>query len=298
MEKSKVYYTKEISSESLIKIFESLNVSLKGKVGVKVSTGEKGSNGYLKKELIAPLVKKLNGTIIDRNTAYTGKREKTEDHLEVAKEYGFTSFTDVDIMDSEGEIKLPVTNGKHLKYDIVGSHFENYDSIVNLAHGKGHAMGGFGANLKNQSIGIASRNGKAYIHSCGVTSDVSKAWGVVYEQEDFIESMAEAATAVRDYFEDNGKKIVYITVMNFLSVDCDCAAHQTDPVMEDLGMIASLDPVSNDQCFIDMIWNSKSEGASKLKERIDTREGRHILPYAEELGLGSREYELINIDEE
>ena len=296
MEKSKVYYTKEISSESLIKIFESLNVSLKGKVGVKVSTGEKGSNGYLKKELIAPLVKKLNGTIIECNTAYNGKREKTEDHLEVAKEHGFTSFTDVDIMDSEGEIKLPVTNGKHLKYDIVGSHFENYDSIVNLAHGKGHTMGGFGANLKNQSIGIASRNGKAYIHSCGVTSDVSKAWGVVYEQEDFIESMAEAAKAVSDYLKENNKQIVYITVMNYLSVDCDCDKNQSEPVMKDLGIVASLDPVSNDQAFIDMIWASTEENSHLLRERIDRQKGRHILPYAEEIGLGTRNYELINID--
>ena len=217
------------------------------------------------------------------------------EHIKIAKEHGFDN---VDIMDSEGEEKIPVKKGKHLEYDLVGTHLKNYDAMVNLAHGKGHAMGGFGANLKNQSIGVASRNGKAYIHSCGQSSDPNTAWDLPYEQKDFIESMAEAATAVRDYFEDNGKKIVYITVMNFLSVDCDCDAHQTDPVMEDLGMIASLDPVSNDQCFIDMIWNSKSEGASKLKERIDTREGRHILPYAEELGLGSRKYELINIDEE
>ena len=292
---SKVYYTKNIDADSLIKLYKALGVNLDGNIGIKVSTGEKGSRGYLKKELINPLVKILNGTIIECNTAYPGSRTDTEEHIKIAKKHGFDN---VDIMDSEGEEKIPVKNGKHLEYDLVGTHLKNYDAMVNLAHGKGHAMGGFGANLKNQSIGVASRNGKAYIHSCGQSSDPNTAWDLPYEQKDFIESMAEAATAVRDYFEDNGKKIVYITVMNFLSVDCDCAAHQTDPVMEDLGMIASLDPVSNDQCFIDMIWNSKSEGASKLKERIDTREGRHILPYAEELGLGSREYELINIDEE
>ena len=292
---SKVYYTKNIDADSLIKLYKALGVNLDGNIGIKVSTGEKGSRGYLKKELINPLAKMLNGTIIECNTAYPGARTVTEEHIKIAKEHGFDN---VDIMDSEGEEKIPVKNGKHLEYDLVGTHLKNYDAMVNLAHGKGHAMGGFGANLKNQSIGVASRNGKAYIHSCGQSSDPNTAWDLPYEQKDFIESMAEAATAVRDYFEDNGKKIVYITVMNFLSVDCDCAAHQTDPVMEDLGMIASLDPVSNDQCFIDMIWNSKSEGASKLKERIDTREGRHILPYAEELGLGSREYELINIDEE
>ena len=292
---SKVYYTKNIDADSLIKLYKALGVNFEGNIGIKVSTGEKGSRGYLKKELINPLVKILNGTIIECNTAYPGARTVTEEHIKIAKEHGFDN---VDIMDSEGEEKIPVKNGKHLEYDLVGTHLKNYDAMVNLAHGKGHAMGGFGANLKNQSIGVASRNGKAYIHSCGQSSDPNTAWDLPYEQKDFIESMAEAATAVRDYFEDNGKKIVYITVMNFLSVDCDCAAHQTDPVMEDLGMIASLDPVSNDQCFIDMIWNSKSEGASKLKERIDTREGRHILPYAEELGLGSKEYELINIDEE
>lgn len=292
---SKVYYTKNIDADSLIKLYKALGVNLDGNIGIKVSTGEKGSRGYLKKELINPLVKILNGTIIECNTAYPGARTVTEEHIKIAKEHGFDN---VDIMDSEGEEKIPVKNGKHLEYDLVGTHLKNYDAMVNLAHGKGHAMGGFGANLKNQSIGVASRNGKAYIHSCGQSSDPNTAWDLPYEQKDFIESMAEAATAVRDYFEDNGKKIVYITVMNFLSVDCDCAAHQTDPVMEDLGMIASLDPVSNDQCFIDMIWNSRSEGASKLKERIDTREGRHILPYVEELGLGSRKYELINIDEE
>lgn len=292
---SKVYYTKNIDADSLIKLYKALGVNLEGNIGIKVSTGEKGSRGYLKSDLISPLVKMLNGTIIECNTAYSGARTSTEEHIKIAKEHGFAN---VDIMDSDGEEKIPVKKGKHLEYDLVGTHLKNYDAMVNLAHGKGHAMGGFGANLKNQSIGVASRNGKAYIHSCGQSSDPNTAWDLPYEQKDFIESMAEAATAVRDYFEDNGKKIVYITVMNFLSVDCDCVAHQTDPVMEDLGMIASLDPVSNDQCFIDMIWNSKSEGASKLKERIDTREGRHILPYAEELGLGSREYELINIDEE
>ena len=199
-------------------------------------------------------------------------------------------------MDSEGEFKLPVTNGKHLKYDIVGEHFKNYDSIINLAHGKGHAMGGFGANLKNQSIGIASRNGKAYIHSCGQTENVLEAWNVSYKQEDFIESMAEAAKAVSDYLVENNKQIVYITVMNYLSVDCDCDKNQSEPVMKDLEIVASLDPVGNDQAFIDMIWESKEENSHLLRERIDRQKGRHILPYAEEIGLGTRNYELINID--
>lgn len=296
MEKAKVYFTQNITSESLIKLYESLGIKLTGKVGVKVSTGEKGSKGYLKSNLIGPLVQKLNGTIIECNTAYPGARNNKEEHMKVAKEHGFTSFADVDIMDGESEFKIPVYKGKHLKYDIVGENFKKYDSILNLAHGKGHAMGGFGANLKNQSIGIASRNGKAYIHSCGKTEDPVKCWMTKYDQIDFIESMAEAATAVSDYLKDNNKPIVYITVMNALSVDCDCDAHQGDPVMKDIGIIGSLDPVANDQAFIDMIWNSADPGAHLLQERVDRQEGRSITKYAESLGLGTTNYEIINID--
>ena len=296
MEKAKVYYAKDITPENLIKIYEALGVELKGKIGVKVSTGEDGSRGYLKADLIGPLVKKLNGTIIECNTAYDGARNTAEDHMEVARKHGFTSYADVDIMDAEGEMKIPVNNGKHLKYDIVGTHLDRYDAMVNLAHGKGHAMGGFGANLKNQSIGVASRNGKAYIHTAGITENPDELWEKLPKQEYFIESMAEAAKAVSDYFEANNKKIVYITVMNFLSLDCDCDAHQKDPVMEDLGIVASLDPVANDQAFIDMIWASKDEGAHLLRERVDRQLGRNILPYAEKIGLGTTKYELINID--
>lgn len=296
MKKSKVYFCKEISPENLIKIYEALGIELKGNIGVKVSTGERGSKGYLKADLIGPLVKKLNGTIIECNTAYDGARNIVAEHMKVAEEHGFTAFADVDIMDADGEMKIPVKNGKHLKYNLVGKHLDRYDSILNLAHGKGHAMGGFGANLKNQSIGIASRNGKAYIHTAGFTENPDILWDNIPKQEDFVEAMAESAKSVSDYFEDNGKQIAYITVMNFLSVDCDCDAHQTDPVMSDLGIIASLDPVANDQAFIDMVWASKEEGAKKLQERIDRQMGRHILPYAEWLGLGNRQYELINID--
>lgn len=292
---SKVYFTKEITPESLQKIYKALGVELKGKIGVKVSTGEAGSKGYLKADLIGPFVKGLNGTIIECNTAYNGKRNTAEDHMKIAEEHGFTSFADVDIMDGKGEFKIPVNNGKHLKYDIIGENFKNYDSIINLAHGKGHAMGGFGANLKNQSIGIASRNGKAYIHSCGQTEDPNVCWTVNYKQKDFIESMAEAAKAVSDYIKDEGKQIIYITVMNNISVDCDCDAHQGDPVMEDLGIIASLDPVANDQAFIDMLWESSDPGHTKMMERVDRQEGRHITEYAEEIGLGSTKYELIEI---
>ena len=296
MEKSIVYFTKEITPEKLIEIYEKLGIELTGNVGVKVSTGERGSKGYLKKDLIKPLVDKLNGTIIECNTAYPGSRTEVKEHMETAKEHGFTEIgKGVDIMDAEGEFKIPVKTGKHLKYDIVGKNFEKYDSILNLAHGKGHAMGGFGANLKNQSIGIASRNGKAYIHSCGQSEDANECWSCKYEQKDFIESMAEAATAVADYIKDNNKKILYITVANAISVDCDCDCNQGDPVMGDLGIFASTDPVANDQAFLDMLWNSTDPGHTKMMERVDRQEGRHITEYAESLGLGNTKYELVEI---
>ncbi len=293
---SKVYFTKEITPESLIKIYEKLGVKLSGNIGIKVSTGEKGSKGYLKSELIKPFVDMLNGTIIECNTAYPGARNNAEEHLEVAKEHGFTEMgKGVEIMDGIGEFKIPVNKGKHLKYDIIGEGFKKYDAIVNLAHGKGHAMGGFGANLKNQSIGIASRNGKAYIHSCGQTEDPELCWQVKIEQKDFIESMAEAATAVADYLKEKNIPIVYITIANAISLDCDCDAHQGDPVIADIGIFASLDPVANDQAFIDAIWATHEEGTKDIQERIDTRCGRHITEYAESLGLGSTKYELEEI---
>lgn len=296
MNKPKVYFTKEITSDSLIKIYEKLGVKLSGNIGIKVSTGEAGSKGYLKSELIKPLVDKLDGTIIECNTAYKGKRNDSIEHLKVAKEHGFVDMgKGVEIMDGIGEFKIPVHNGKHLKYDIIGKGFEHYDSFLNLAHGKGHAMGGFGANLKNQSIGIASRNGKAYIHSCGQTEDPDECWKTKYEQKDFIESMAEAAKAVSDYLKETNREILYITVANEISLDCDCDAHQKAPVIKDIGIFASLDPVANDQAFIDAIWSTNESGTKDIKERIDTREGRHITLYAESLGLGSTNYELIEI---
>lgn len=291
----KVYFTKDITPAGLQKVFDALEIKLPGKIGIKVSTGEDGAKGYLKADLIAPFVQSLNGTILECNTAYPGKRNTAKDHIEVAKKHGFTSFADVDIMDATGDFKIPFKKGKHLKYVLVGQNFQNYDSFVNLAHGKGHAMGGFGANLKNQSIGISSRKGKAYIHSCGKTTSPKLCWISKHEQIDFIESMAEAATAIANYLKEQNKPIVYITVMNALSVDCDCDAKQGDPVMADLGIVASLDPVANDQAFIDMIWASDDPGATELKERIDSREGRAILPYAESLGLGSTKYELVEI---
>ena len=295
MPKSKVYFTKTITPESLINIYEAIGVKLEGKIGVKVSTGEAGSKGYLKKELIAPLINKINGTIIECNTAYPGKRSKAKNHLKVAEQHGFTQISEVDIMDAEGEIKIPINNGKHLKYNLVGKNIEKYDSILNLAHGKGHAMGGFGANLKNQAIGIASSKGKAYIHSAGRTENTIMAFMGKTKQTDFIEAMAEAAKSVTDYLEKQNKKIINITVMNAISLDCDCDRNQGDPIMSDIGIVASLDPVANDQAFIDMIWNSTEPGAKDLQNRIDSLEGRHILEYAESIGLGTTNYELIEI---
>ena len=294
--KSIVYFTKEITPEKLIEIYGKLGVELKGNIGIKVSTGEAGSKGYLKANLIRPLVEKLNGTIIECNTAYPGKRNDAIEHMKVAKEHGFCDMGQgIEIMDGIGEFKIPVHNGKHLEYDIIGKGFEHYDSFLNLAHGKGHAMGGFGANLKNQSIGFASRNGKAYIHSCGQTENPDECWNVKYEQKDFIESMAEAAKAVSDYINETNRQILYITVANAISLDCDCDEHQGDPVIKDIGIFASLDPVANDQAFLDAIWKTNEEGTPAIKERIDSRVGRRITEYAEELGLGSTDYELIEI---
>ncbi|MBR0416154.1 DUF362 domain-containing protein [Candidatus Saccharibacteria bacterium] len=294
---SKVYFTKGISPEGLTMVYQALGVELPGKIGVKVSTGEQGAKNYLKADLIGPFVKSLNGTILECNTAYPGERTSTKAHRKVAEEHGFTSFAEVDIMDEDGDMEIPVHHGKHLKFDLIGKHWDNYDSYINLAHAKGHMMGGFGANLKNQSIGIASRHGKAYIHSAGHTKSPLLCWNDKHEQIDFIESMAEAATAVADYVKEQGKQIVYITVMNAISTSCDCDSKQDDPVMPDLGIVASLDPVANDQAFIDTVWkfaeeNPEHEGVKALMERIDSRLGREILPYAESLGLGSREYEL------
>ncbi len=292
MEKAKVYFTKEITPESLVKVYEALGVELKGKVGVKISTGEPGGHNYLKPELIKNLVQKLNANIIECCTAYAGKRMNPEDHFQTVKDHGFTSIAEVDIMDAEGDFEIPV-NGKHLDVNIVGNNLKNYDSILNLAHFKGHAMGGFGGVIKNQSIGIASTSGKAYIHTAGATRNASELWDKLPKQNDFLESMAESAKSVADYMKGN---ILYIDVMNNLSIDCDCDSSPEDPCMKDIGILASVDPVAVDQACIDLIWSSKDEGRDHFIQRVERQNGRHILPYAEEIGLGTREYELINID--
>lgn len=285
---SKVYFMKEINSENLVKIYEALGRTAKGKVAVKLSTGEPGGHNFLQPSLIKDLVQKVNGTIVECNTAYGGGRSDTESHLQAARDHGFTSIATVDIMDADGEVELPLEGGKHLKKDIVGSHYLNYDFTVVLSHFKGHAMGGFGGAIKNISIGIASSNGKRYIHSAGAsTTD----WGSP-EQDDFLESMAEAAKAIIDHC---GENILYISVANNLSVDCDCDSSPEDPRMGDIGILASLDPVALDKACTDLVRSSDDHGKIHLIERIDSRHGMHTLDYGEQIGIGSQEYELIEL---
>lgn len=293
MTKPIVYFTKEITPESLVKIYKKLGKNLPGKIGVKISTGEPGGHNYLKPELIANLVRELNGTIVECNTAYAGRRNTLKEHLKTVEEHGFTKIAKVDLMDSEGDFEIPVASGRHLKADIVGTHLKNYDSILNLAHFKGHAMGGFGGVIKNQSIGLASSAGKAYIHTAGATKKTDELWTKIAEQNAFLESMAEAAKAVSDYMKGN---ILYINVMNNLSVDCDCDSSPEEPCMADIGILASADPVAVDQAAVDKIWASDDAGRDHFIARVERQNGRHILPYAESIGLGSREYELIDLD--
>ena len=291
MEVPKVYMFTKISAENLVKIYEALGREATGKVAVKLSTGEPGGHNFLQPALIKDLVKKVNGTIVECNTAYGGGRADTENHLKAAKEHGFTAIAPVDFMDADGEVALPVKGGKHLKEDFVGSHYLNYDFTIILSHFKGHAMGGFGGAIKNMSIGIASSGGKAWIHSAGKTK--GDPWGNLPPQDDFLESMAEAAKAVADHC---GDKILYISVANNLSVDCDCDASPEDPKMGDIGILASLDPIALDKACTDLVRASEDHGKIHLIERIDSRHGMHTLEYGEKLGIGSQKYELVKLD--
>lgn len=292
---ARVYFTKDISERGLLKIYEALEVELKGRVAVKISSGEPGGNNYLHPELIGALVNKLDGTIVECNTAYNGKRENTKDHLEILKKHGFLDAFSCDIMDSDGEVEIPVLGSSHLHgKNIVGANIKNYDSMLVLSHFKGHAMGGFGGALKNMAIGIASRNGKAWIHSAGITSDPSKIWEINTKQEDFLESMAEACKGVIDYM--GASNMVYINVLNNISIDCDCDSNPHTPTIPDIGIYASVDPVAIDQASYDTIMNLDISGADALKERMTKLNAIHTVKRAEELGLGSTLYEIINID--
>lgn len=285
MEKSIVYFTPEITAEALEKIYEALGVHLKGNVAVKISTGEPGGHNFLQPTLIQGLVNRLNGTIVECNTAYEGKRNTTKAHWKAIEDHGYLKIAPCDIMDEEGEISLPVTDGKHLTENFVGEHLKNYDSILMLSHFKGHLMGGFGGALKNMSIGIASSHGKAHIHGVGKPEEIWTA-----DHDSFLESMADADKSVMDYM--GRENIVYINVANRLSVDCDCDSNPHEPEMADLGIFASTDPVALDQACVDAVYNSPDSGKAALIERMESRNGIHTVETAEELGLGSRTYEI------
>ncbi|MBQ7257905.1 MAG: DUF362 domain-containing protein [Abditibacteriota bacterium] len=284
-----VYFTKDISPEGLDRVYKALNKKATGKVGVKISTGEPGGHNFLNPALIEGLVKSVNGTIVECCTAYGGKRADPQSHKQVAQDHGF-GFAPVDIMDENGSTKLPITDGKHLKFDIVGKNFNKYGTYLVLSHFKGHAMGGFGGAIKNISIGIASSDGKAYIHSAGKYEKVGQGNHFGAKQDDFLESMAEAAKAVADH---RAGRMIYINVMNNLSVDCDCDSHPAPPEMVDVGILASLDPVALDKACVDLVY--KAPDGKALIERMESRHGIHTLDYAEEIGLGSQNYKLVEL---
>lgn len=288
MQKAKVYFTTEITAESLQKIYRALGVTLPGKVAVKISTGEPGGHNFLQPQLIKALVQELKGTIVECNTAYEGRRYTSEEHWKAIQEHGFPEIAPCDIMDEEGEMALPVTGGQHLKENFVGDHLKNYDSMLMLSHFKGHAMGGFGGALKNMSIGIASSHGKAHIHGVGVPENLWTA-----DHDSFLECMAEADKAVMDYM--GRENIVYINVANRLSVDCDCDSNPHEPEMADIGIFASTDPVAVDQACVDAVYQSPDPGKAALIERMESRNGIHTVERAAELGLGVREYEIVTI---
>lgn len=303
--KSKVYFTKTISPESLVRLYNALETPLDGKVGVKISTGEAGNNNYLQPSLIKDLIDHVRGTIVECNVAYAGGRDETERHLETAKAHGFLDIAEVDIMDADGELHIPVHNARHIPVDYVGKNIENYDNFINLAHFKGHELAGFGGVIKNQSIGFASSSGKAYIHTAGKTRDCTEfmtafddpsvAARLLPKQDVLLETMAETAKAVADHVASRGGKILYFAVMNNLSRDCDCSAAPEEPCLADIGILASTDPVALDTACLDQIKASTDPGRGYFLERVSAQDGDHILEYAEKIGFGSRGYKLITL---
>lgn len=294
MEKAKVYFTKEITNESLVKIYNELGIELKGKVAVKLHSGERGNQNYLHPELVKDIIDRVGGAVVECNTAYDGARNTTDKHQKLMTEHGWSKYYKVDIMDSEKpDLVLDIPNGKTIKKDYVGGHLPNYDSILVLSHFKGHPMGGYGGALKQLSIGFASSAGKTYIHTAGKTTEPNKLWDNVAEQDKFLESMADAAFAVHNKFKDN---IAYINIMKNISVDCDCCAVAEDPCMQDIGVLASLDPVAVDKACLDLVYNSNDKGKERLIERIESKNGIHIIEASINLNFGTTDYELINID--
>ncbi len=290
--KSKVYYCKDVSSDKLLEMYKTLGKELKGNIALKVHSGEEGNQNYLKPNFMKDLFDYLGGTVVECNTAYPGERNTTEKHLKTIKKHGWNDLYIFDLMDESGEIELKVKNGKHLKVNYVGKNLKNYDSMLVLSHFKGHPMGGYGGALKQLSIGCASSIGKSWIHSAGTNKDQNTLWNHLPEQDDFLESMAEAASSVVDYFKGN---MVFINVMANMSVDCDCCAIAEDPCIKDMGILISTDPVAIDQACIDLVENSNDPGKEHFMERVNSRHGKHTIEYAEKLGIGSRDYELIKI---
>ena len=294
MDKSKVYFTKEITPESVVKMYNTLGVELPGKVAVKLHSGEEGNQNYIKPEFVKAIVDRVKGTVVECNTAYEGERNTTEKHKKLIANHGWTKYFDVDIMDEDGDdMVLEIPNGKVLKENFVGNHMKNYDSMLVLSHFKGHPMGGYGGALKQLSIGCASSEGKSWIHSAGQSKNQYEIWDNLPEQDKFLESMADAASSVAKYFKD---KIIFINVMCNLSVDCDCCAVAEDPCMKDIGILASLDPIAIDKACIDLIYNSKDPGRDHFVARVERQHGTHTIDAANELGFGTTNYELINID--
>lgn len=293
MEKAKVYFTKEITPESVIKMYETLGLKLQGKVAVKLHSGEQGNQNYLKPEFVQKIVEYVNGTVVECNTAYNGERNTTEKHKKLLDEHGWTKYFNVDLLDAEGPDKeLDVQNGKVLTKNYLGKNIVNYDSMLVLSHFKGHPMGGYGGALKQLSIGCASSEGKSWIHSAGKSKNQYEIWDNLPEQDKFLEAMADAASSVHNLFKD---KIIYINIMCNLSVDCDCCAVAENPCMKDIGILASTDPIAIDQACIDLVYNSNDKGKEHFIERVETRHGIHTIEAASELGFGTREYELIEI---
>lgn len=290
--KSKVYFTKNITSENLIKLFDALNVKLDKEVAIKLHSGEDGNQNYIKPEFFKPFIDYIDGTVVECNTAYEGARNETSKHKELLKKHGWNIFK-TDILDGDGEIELSIPNGLSIKKNYVGKNIEKYNSMIVLSHFKGHSMGGYGGALKQLSIGCASSNGKCYIHSAGKVNSQDVLWDNIASQDDFLESMADAASSVIDYFKGN---IAYINVMANISVDCDCCKVAEDPCLPDIGMLSSLDPVALDKACLDLIYNSNYNGKKHFIERVETRNGIHTIESAVKLNLGSTDYELINID--
>lgn len=294
---AKVYFTKQITKENVVKIFKAVGVDLKGKVAVKVHSGEKGNQNYLRPEFLKPIVDYVDGTIVECNTAYEGNRNTTEKHMKLLDEHEWSKYFHVDLMDALGPDKIfEIPNGKVIKENYVGKNIENYDSMLVISHFKGHPMGGYGGALKQLSIGCSSSVGKTWIHTAGVEKDQTKLWNNLPEQDKFLEAMADAASSIYKYFKDKGN-IVFINIMCNMSVDCDCCATAEDPCMKDIGVLASLDPIAIDQACIDLVKNSNDEGKKHFLERIESRHGMHTIEASLELGFGTNEYELISIDE-